>query len=119
MTGATPQLMAIYDRQRAAVYALCVAWAGYALAEFREKQPNGSGNGGAYWDNQTGVAAAEVFSDAFIDGEDLGWFISHAVEYGVYLELANNRQNESLRPIVMEQFPKFMDAVKAIYAAAV
>ena len=114
--SASDQLAAIYQRRRAAVYALCLGFAGYALAAFRERQPMGSGNGGKYWENQTGVAAAEVFSDAFSESDEIGWFLAHGVEYGVYLEIANDRQNEALRPIVEEFFPKFMAQVRAIYA---
>lgn len=113
---ASDQLAAIYQRRRAAVYALCLGFAGYALAKFREEQPAIFAASGEYWTNQTTVAAQMVFSDAFSEGDAVGWFLAHGVEYGVYLELANDRQNEALRPIVEEFFPKFMQQVRAIYA---
>ena len=110
------QLKEIYQKKRAALYSLCLAFAGAALSEFRSRQPGGSGVTGEFWTNQTSVAADSVFSDAFVDKDDVGWFLAHGVEYGVYLELANDRQHEALRPIVEAMFPKFMDAVRSVYA---
>jgi len=110
------QLKEIYQRKRAALYAICLAYAAQALSEFRARQPSGSGVVGEFWTNQTSVAADSVFSDGFVDKDDVGWFLAHGVEYGVYLELANDRQHEALRPIVEGMFPKFMDAVRGIYA---
>lgn len=110
------QLKAIYQRKRAALYSISLAFAGQELAGFRARQPSGSGVVGEFWTNQTSVAADSVFSDAFVDKDDMGWFISHGVDYGVYLELANDRKHEALRPIVEAAFPKFMEAVRGLYA---
>ena len=129
MTEIASSLDAIFARKRAAVLALCLAYAGMILKEFRVQQLTGKGGGswidryndqgqGRFWHNQTETAAKEVFSDAFIDGDDIGFFIAHLVEYGVYLELANDRRHEALRPLIEEFFPQFRRDVQAIYADA-
>ncbi|MDD5303036.1 MAG: hypothetical protein PHS14_07985 [Elusimicrobia bacterium] len=128
-TDVSRNLDAIYARKRAAVFALCLHYAALVLAEFREQQMVGPGGGswidryngrgkGRYWNNQTETAAREVFSDAFSDGDDIGFFIAHMVEYGVYLELANDRRHEALRPLIEKYYPRFRKDVEAIYADA-
>lgn len=94
------RLVSIFERRRAYLYALSLAYAGRTIQRFRAQQPAASGLRGAYWTNQTGQAAARMFTKAFLDGESVGWRMSHGVDYGVYLELANNRRNEAIRPLV-------------------
>lgn len=97
-----------YERRRAALYALSLQYAARALNDFRAKQSQN-----VYWLNRTGSARDLVFSDAYLQESMVGWFIAHGVEYGVYLELANDGQNQALRPTV-EQFAQayFEDARK-------
>jgi len=127
MTEVSANLDAIFERKRAAVLALCLAYAGQILAEFRVQQLVGPGGGswidryngrgaGRYWNNQTESAAKTVFADAFIDGEDIGFFIAHMMDYGVYLELANDRRHEALRPLIEQFFPAFKRDLAALYA---
>ena len=92
----------IADRKLIATVALCNYYAGYAQQKFRERQASN-----AFWNNQTNTAYNQVFGESFLDGNDVGWFLSHAVKYGVYLELANDRKHEALRPIVQELLPEF------------
>jgi len=96
----TGRIVGIFERRRAYLYALCLSYAGAAIQRFRAQQPAGSGLRGAYWTNQTGQAAARMFTKAFLDGDSVGWRMSHGVDYGVYLELSNNRRNEAIRPLV-------------------
>lgn len=125
-TEISRNLGAIYARKRAAVLALCLEYAALILKEFRVQQLVGPGGGswidryngrgaGRYWNNQTESAARLVFSDAFIDDDDLGFFIAHMVEYGVYLEIANDRRHEALRPLIEKFYPLFLRDVRAIY----
>ena len=127
MTEVARNLDAIYARKRAAVFALCLEYAARILAEFRVQQMVGPGGGswidryngqgkGRYWNNQTETAAKTVFSDAFTDGDEIGFFIAHMVEYGVYLELANDRRYEALRPLIEKFYPLFRRDLQAIYA---
>jgi hypothetical protein len=73
---------------------------------------------GTYWINQTNIAKDTVFSQAFKEegGQVLGFFLAHAIQYGVYLELANDRQNEALRPIINEYMPQFKARLEKLYA---
>lgn len=100
----------MFEEKEFATYALCQAYAAKALQNFRRFQVFNT-----FWNNQTNTAYNAVFSDAFdVDGE-IGWFIAHAVEYGVYLELSNDRKHEALRPIVEDLKPDFLKALRRIW----
>ena len=115
----------IIEQRKVKLYALSLSYAGKAINIFRQRQAGGNskndfrqsqvGSNGAFWANQTDQALKKMFSNAFIDGNEIGFFMSHGVEYGVYLELANDRQNESIRPIMLELAPEFFKAVKEIF----
>lgn len=105
----------IMQRKKAAVFAKSLQYAGQALKYFRETQPSGSGVRGKYWTNQTNQARDRVFTDAFIEGQIIGWFIAHGVQYGTYLELANDRRHEALRPIIQRYAGRFIRDVRRIY----
>jgi hypothetical protein len=116
MTEVSRNLDAIFAHKRADVLALCLRFAGGIKAEFRVRQLVGQGVRGQYWTERLENAAKTVFSDAFIDGDDLGFYIAHMMDYGVYLELANDRKHEALRPLIEEFYPKFKAALQVIYA---
>lgn len=97
-------------RDVAAVYALCQFYSGKALQLFRRFQTYNT-----FWTNQTGSAYNSVFSGAFFLGNTVGLFLAHAVEYGIYLELANNRAHEALWPIIKELSEDFMTDLKEIF----
>ena len=56
-----------------------------------------------------------MFARAFKDQEEIGWFLSHGQDYGVYLELANDRKSEAIRPIIIELLPKFLREINKLY----
>ncbi len=100
-----------FERRRKSVYGLCAYYAGLVLRHFRMTQA-----GNTYWENRTHLAMDTVFSHAFKEGDDvLGFLLAHTVQYGVYLELANNRQNEALRPIINMYAPQFKKALERLY----
>ena len=99
----------IYDRRRGALYALCLKYAGAAINKFRADQ-----RGGRFWNNQSGAARDLMFSNAFVEGDVIGWFMAHAVEYGPYLELANNGKYQAIRPIMNEFIVPFDDTLKIL-----
>ena len=111
-------IKAIFERRRANVYALCLEYAAEALEIFRKLQPPIPNSFGEFWHNQTAQAAAGVISDAFIIGDVIGWFLAHTVEYGPYLELANDRRNEAIRPIVQLLAQRFYREIKELYGEA-
>jgi len=100
----------LFERKRAALYALSLRYAAEALNDFRKKQAQN-----AYWTNRTGTARDLVFSDAYLEETEVGWFIAHGVEYGVYLELANNGRYEALRPTIKEFAKPFFNDAKKLY----
>lgn len=105
------QINAEFERRKRSVYGLCSYYAGLVLRHFRTRQM-----GNTYWENRTNFAKDTVFSGAFKEGEDiLGFFLAHTMQYGVYLELANDRQNEALRPIINEYLPQFKKHLERLY----
>ena len=92
------------------MYALSLEFAGLAINYFRAQQANG-----AYWTNQTNQAKDLMFTGGFIESEVIGWFMSHGVEYGPYLELANNGQNQAIRPIIQRFAGRFFKRAKELY----
>ena len=53
-----------------------------------------------------------MFAKAFQDANSIGFFLSHGKSYGVYLELANDRKFEVIRPIIQSLAPEFIKAIK-------
>lgn len=102
-----------FNKKQKATYALCLYYSGVVIREFRQRQSTDS-----YWMNQTNLAKDTVFSNAFYEegGLVMGFFLAHAVQYGVYLELANDRKHEALRPIINEYLPEFRKRLEKIYA---
>lgn len=100
----------IYERKRMALYALSLSEAARALQDFRRVQASDG-----YWTNRTGAAMDLVFSDAYLEEFAIGWFIAHGEEYGVYLELANDGDNEALRPTINKFAKEYFKSAKKIY----
>lgn len=106
----TGNIRKIYGQRAVKLFALSLSYAGQAINIFRQEQSEQT-----FWKNQTGQASSRMFSNAFIEGSTVGWFLSHGVEYGVYLELANDRQNEAIRPIIRALAPKFFKDAEGLY----
>lgn len=103
----------IYERRAAAVYALAQFFAAEALVEFQNKQLKGKF--GEWWTNRTFQAAARFFTKAFKDGESIGFFIAHGVEYGPDLTLDNNREHDAITPLLEKYGRMFIEEVKKLY----
>ena len=58
-----------------------------------------------------------MFSNAFRTRNSIGWFMAHGINYGVYLELANDRQNAAIVKIVKELLPEYKKGLKKIYGS--
>lgn len=101
----------LYLRKKNAMNALCLQYAGYALQRFRQKQKQN-----AFWHNQTGNLLNDAFSGSDITQEFIGFYLALYEDYGVYVELANNRKHEAVRPTVMAFYSRFMRDVEKIYA---
>lgn len=103
-------IVSIYEKKKFLVIALCSYYAGMALQDFRTWQSNDE-----FWTNQTNTAWADVFTKVIDEPNETGFFIAHAVEYGVYLELANDRKHEALRPVLRELLEPFLKDLKRIW----
>jgi hypothetical protein len=101
-------------RLKASLEALALAHLGAMLAHFHSVQPGQQGKTGRFWTNQTGQTAARVFGEVFTDDKSVGFFMAHGVEWGIYLEKANNRQNESLRPMIEIYGNSYIIAVREL-----
>ena len=102
----------IYARRKAALIALCHFYAARAVNVFNTAQGDEF-----FWNNQTFQAKDSVFGGVIDESDFIGFFLAHGKDYGVYLELANNRQNEALKPIIDSLWPDFIKEVKDIYGA--
>lgn len=45
----------------------------------------------------------------------MGWFAAHGVDYGLYLELANDKRNAALLPTIKRFAGRYLGDVKRIY----
>lgn len=92
----------INERRVAASIALCWYYSEKAKQTFRKFQTFNT-----FWTNQTFTAYSSVFTGIIAEPSEIGFFIAHMVEYGVYLELANDRKHEALWPIIRDLQSQF------------
>lgn len=74
--------------------------------------------GNEFWDNETEQAWKELFADAFMDNDSVGFFYAHKKDYGVFLELANDRQNAILVPMIEKYALKFKLYAQELFGAS-
>ena len=101
---------AIYDRKRARFTQLCLEYAARAENLFNTAQDDNF-----FWNNQTFQAQGSVFGGVIDEKDFVGFFLAHGKDYGVYLELADDRKNEALRPIINSLWKDFKADVQELY----
>lgn len=106
----TQNINAIHTRKIIASIALCRYYSALALETFRRFQRFNS-----FWNNQTGAAYNQVFSSNIAEDREIGFFIAHQVQYGIYLELANDRKHEALWPIIRDLDSEFEIALRSLW----
>jgi len=99
------------DKMIAAAYGLAREYATRAIQDFRTRQGIEQEAVGEFWTNRTTDAVRRVFTQAFLTGTEVGFLIAHAVDYGISLELANDRKHEALRPIIEKWGALYITAV--------
>jgi len=82
---------------------------------FLSVQPPGIDTPGKYWHNQTGQAATRMFAGIFEEGKEMGFFIAHGVDYGIYLTLCNNREHDALWPIIKKFAGRYLSDVNKLF----
>lgn len=112
MLDVVRNINAIYEKRKISLLELCSFYAKRAVQLFNTAQ-----NDDFFWNNQTFQAKKNVFGGVLDESDFIGFFIAHGKEWGVYLELANDRQNEALRPIINSLWDDFIKDVKKIYGA--
>lgn len=100
----------IYVRRAAAVFALAGSNALQGLLRFKRAQSRNT-----FWNNETSDALNRMSTRPFRRGTLIGFRMQHGVFYGVYLELANDRRHEAIRPLMGIQGKIFFKEVKALY----
>lgn len=103
----------IYKRKIAATYGLCLKYADMAIKYFKQEQ-----SGNRFWTNRLGIAKDTMFTDAEVTNTYIAWSMHHFVQYGVYLELANDGKHEAIRPVIMHFLPQFKKDVEKIWGHA-
>lgn len=98
--------MSAYDSSRKVADFVAKRWnsrtipALYALSQQTALEAINSAKHNAPWEDQTTQARAQLFMTAYRSDEAIGFFVAHGVQYGVYLELANDGKYEILRPTI-------------------
>lgn len=101
----------IFKRRKAALFAMSGEYALDSLKLFRRGQENE-----LYWHNISYDAMNRMFTEPFQTSNSVGFKMQHGVSYGVYLELANDRRHEAIRPIIAIMGKRFKKAVNELYA---
>lgn len=107
---------AVWIKQRAKLTALNLYYASLVINYFRQVQPSGVDTKGKFWRNQSGQAAVRMFSGHVETKYDLGWFISHGVDYGIWLTLANDRKHDALWPIIKRYAGRYLRDVEKLFS---
>lgn len=100
----------IISRKLVASNALCRYYSARALETFRRFQGFNS-----FWENRTNSAYNLVSAEAIKADNEIGFLLAHHVEYGVYLELANDRKHEALWPIIRDLDSQFEIDLRKIW----
>jgi len=103
-------------KTKLAILALAEAHRGAMQEEFLTNQPAEQGAIGKYWTNRTSDARNRVFSEVIDTATAVGFLMAHGIDYGRYLELANDRQNEALRPLIEKYGRAFIERVRKLLA---
>ena len=106
------QIAKIVARRKNNLFALCRKYATEAEKYIKDTQTAGDGE---WWINQTGEAIKQIIGLTMKSNDSLGWSVAHQVEYGVYLEFANNREHAVLLPTIQKYTPQFLEDAKKIW----
>jgi hypothetical protein len=99
-----------FERKVATTYALCLEYAARAEAYFKNEQA-----GNRWWTNRSGQARDRMHGGAEKSALFLSWFLAHGVQYGTYLELANDGRYQAIRPVINYFLPEFKKDLMRIW----
>ena len=58
-----------------------------------------------------------MFTNVNMLKEAVSLIMAHGVQYGTYLELANDRRHEAIYPIIQRYFSRLMQDVNKLYGS--
>ena len=99
-------LQAWADRQRAEVVLLAQRWAGTLEAQAKTD---------ASWTDRTSNARNGLFGVTEIRGNEVIIRLGHTMEYGVFLELANEGKYAILKPTINSAAPRIFDSYRKLW----
>ena len=86
-----------------------------ALAKSFEPVLEAAAKAGAPWQDRTGNARQSLFSVSEIDGRRVILYLSHGMEYGVFLELRNQGRYAIVLPTLERNYGEIKRAMQSIY----
>ena len=99
-------LKAWADRRRGAIIALAQDWAGTLEAKAKEDRP---------WTDRTSNARTGLFGAVEVKGQQVLIRLGHSVEYGVFLELAQDGKYAILKPTLDAAVPDIYATYKRLW----
>ena len=91
------------ERKKARLYALLLDWAGTMEGYAKSHAP---------WTDRTGHARQSLHGGVDVQGDQQVLYLSHGVEYGIWLELAHDGNYAIVRPTVDVHLPRIRQTVK-------
>ncbi|ADQ06506.1 conserved hypothetical protein [Caldicellulosiruptor hydrothermalis 108] len=92
------------ERKKAGLYALLLDWAGNLEAYAKENAP---------WTDRTGNARQGLHGGVDINGKDsYTLYLSHGVEYGIWLELAHDGNYAIVGPTIDAHLQRIKETIK-------
>ena len=94
------------DRQRGAVIMLAKVWVG---------KLEGRAKSNAKWTDRTSNARNGLFGTTEIAGNEVKIYLGHSIDYGVFLELANEGKYAILKPTIDAAIPEIHRDYKKLW----
>ena len=115
VTNVKNNIKNIYSKKHIALYGLMLDYASIMINYFRSVQPPKPNSPGKFWYNRTGTAAARMFTNVSLTKEFVSLIMSHGVQYGTYLELANDRSCAAIYPIIQRYYSRLAQDINKLY----
>lgn len=94
------------ERRKAAIVALALNWAGELEGRAKKNAP---------WTDRTGNARNGLFGNVSVSKDEAVIVLGHSMEYGVFLELANDGRYAILQPTINKAVPEIVKTYKSLW----
>ena len=109
--GGTIQQM----KRRMDAYGVAVEQALFQLGLFFAAKMEAHAKRHAAWTDRTSNARQSLFGVVTKEGDNVVLILSHGVDYGVFLELANQGNFAIIGPTLQQHYSEIMEAVRGIF----